>query len=165
AEARYEKARIEADCYVPRVLGADFKGVSTDLTTLRPTVKFADAIALVGLPPSADDWMFCEDYENRLTQLRGWLETARDLLRKIVASRDELAQIADNPVWKETNGRDCDALNVLATRALDNRDELHNWNDLLRLRAEGAHLGLERLVTLANSRVFEPEQLAAAFAF
>lgn len=163
SEARYEQARIESDRYVPGVLGRDFQGASTDVSPVRSAVKFA-ALAVACFPQSAVDWLFCDECETRLARLGTWLDTATNLLRRLAATRDELATIAYSSTWKDPSGHDSD-LDLLAKRAMEYKDELPQWNELLRLRAAGAQLGLERLVTLANTRAFEPEHLPAAFAF
>jgi very-short-patch-repair endonuclease len=162
SEARYERSRIEGDQFAPRVLGADFKGVSTDVTPLRLTVKFADAIASNTLPQTAIDWVLCDDYESHLAQLRTWFTSARALLSTISTLRQQLSEIAYD---HQLAGRDPETLELLAARALEARDELPRWIQLLRLRAEGAELGLQKLTAMANSGAFEPEHLLAAFAF
>ncbi len=162
SEARYEQTRIEGDQIVPRILGNDFRGVSTEVAKLRSTVKFADAMTSDVFPQGAIDWVLCDDYESHLAQLKTWLTTARDLLSRLSTLREELSEIAYN---QQLAGHNTETLELLAARALEARDELPHWIHLLRLRAEGAELGLQKLTAAANARAFEPEHLPAAFAF
>jgi very-short-patch-repair endonuclease len=165
ADGRRARGEIENAAALPQLLGADFKGVSTQVGVIKTTVQFADSIATRSLPQKSVEWLLSKEYENRLGQLRSWLTTSHDILTRLSVITQELAQVSDSPLWKDNAEEFSGALEALAAHALEYPEDLSRWIHFLHLREESVQAGMQKLTVLADQKAFGPQHLAAAFAY
>jgi hypothetical protein len=162
AQSRGAISSIEDAKAVPELLGDAFDGVSTNLGALGATLQFAESVASGALPPKTADWLLCNEYHSRLTQLRGWLTGAHTCAEEWSQVAGHLTNISGSTFWKNSNSQ-WGPLHALAERALAAREELSQWSHFLRLRIQGAQAGLDKLTGLADSRALRSQELLGAY--
>jgi hypothetical protein len=158
-------ARIESHAHVRQLLGDDFQGLDSNLKSTEASVRFANSLVRATIPQEATEWLLCEDYQSRLTQLRHGLEQAAYAGRDIGVCRNEIRRLASSPDWLATDNDLLEDVSSHAMCALENREELSQWLHFIRSRSEAANRGLDKLASLAEDGRIEPQHLHSAFTF
>jgi very-short-patch-repair endonuclease len=158
-------ARASTNDSVRELLGAQFVGVETDVGPIKQTISFAETLTRGKLPRKAIDWLLCDDYAPRLTQLRSWLSHTATCAVGLQDFGKEMDILAGSTAWPVDEKESLTYLETKGERALANRDELTKWVHFVRRRAESQEAGLAKLTSLADSRAMEPQHLVAAFRF
>ena len=165
AQCRAAMAAVHGATSVQALLGAAYRGVNTEIESIRHTVQFARSIASGTLPPHTVQWLLCREHVGHLIDLRTWLNGAHNCAGKLQALSDELASVSGSALWNNNADNPWGSLQALAECALANREELPRWNHFLRLQIQSRENGLDRLTTLAETCALEPGELGPAFAF
>ena len=164
-QCRSAASAVQSAAEVPALIGAAYRGVSTDIRPIRYTVQFAESIASGNLPQKTAEWLLCPEYGNRLADLRTWLGGAQDCAARLRAIAEDLAALSGAEFWNGNADNPWGSLQALAEYALQNREELDSWNHFLRVRIKSRESGLDKLTALAEARTIEPQELAPAFHF
>ena len=158
-------ARIESHTRVHQILGSSYSEIDSDLRPVEAAVRFAERITKSAIPGAAAQWLLCDEYQSRLSQLCQWLEQAAQAGRDIADCRKDIRSRASSSDWHADEGDSLDEVSKKATRALENREELAQWLHFIRSRSDGAGRGLDKLTSLAEAGHFEPDHLPTAFKF
>jgi very-short-patch-repair endonuclease len=158
-------AKVQSASELPAMIGDAYRGVDTEIESIRHTLHFADLVASGTLPAKAVTWLLCEDYASRLTKLRTVLTSVIDCSAKLEAVTGILAAVSDSAFWATTVDGPWTGLLGLAEYALASREELSRWSHFLRLRIKSREAGLDKLTTAAETSVFEPKELIPVFRF
>jgi very-short-patch-repair endonuclease len=158
-------AHIESQNRVRQLLGSSFQGIDSDLGPVKAAVRFAESVAKNTIPRMVSEWLLCEDYLSRLTQLRQLLNRTADLGSTLSKIRDDIRALAASVDWHSDETASLEVLSKRATHALDSREELAQWLHFLRSRSEGTQAGLGKLIAIADATRIEPNHLLPAFQF
>jgi very-short-patch-repair endonuclease len=167
AAGRYRTslARVSTNDGARELLGAQFKGIETDVGAVRGSVAFAESLEQGNLPRKAAEWVLCEDYAARLGQLRSWLAQTATCGERLLERGREIDTLAGSSSWPIEEREPLTALRTRCDGALAKRDELPKWVHFVRVRAESQQAGLAKLTSLADSKAMDPQHLVAAFRF
>ena len=100
------------------LLGTVYRGINSDIRPIQHTVKFAQSIAIGGLPAKTVQWLLCREYMNRLADLRTWLTGAANCAAKLRTLADDLGSISGSALWNNCAENPWGSLQALAERAL-----------------------------------------------
>jgi hypothetical protein len=95
AQCRSAVSAVQGVPDIPKLLGAAYRGVNTDIAPIKYTVRFAESIASGNLPQKTAEWLLCPDYGTRLADLRMWLGRILSEVRRIgyeIFKSDEFRQ-------------------------------------------------------------------------
>jgi very-short-patch-repair endonuclease len=164
-QCRSAIARVQTVSELSAIIGNSYQGVNTDVEPIKHTIHFAESIASGSLPPKAVEWLLCNEYAARLTELRTILIATHDCGERLEALTAELAVVSGSAFWTGTADGPWTGLQGLAEYALASREELPRWNHFLRLRIKSSEAGLDKLTAAAESRTFQPHELGLVFRF
>jgi integrase/very-short-patch-repair endonuclease len=164
-QCRKVRIAIEAMTELPALLGANYRGVNSDIEPVRRTVEVADSIASGSLPSKTAERLLCPEYTSRLAELRSMLHGAHDCGERIQVIGQGLTAISGSAMWSDNPDSAWGGLQALAGHALANQLELSRWSHFLRLRIQSKDGGLDKLTALAESRILRPDELVPAFHF
>jgi len=164
-QCRSAIARVQTVSELSAIIGNSYQGVNTDVEPIKHTIHFAESIASGSLPPKAVEWLLCNEYAARLTELRTILIATHDCGERLEALTAELAVVSGSAFWTGTADGPWTGLQGLAEYALASREELPRWNHFLRLRIKSMETGLDKLTAAAESRTFQPHELGLVFRF
>jgi len=150
---------------VRQLLGSPFQGIDSDLGPVKAAVRFAESVANSTIPRAVSEWLLCEEYFLRLSQLRQWLNQAVELGDSLSKARRDIRALASSSDWHATEADSLEEVCKKAAHALSSREELAQWLHFIRSRSEGAQAGLAKLMTLAEAMQIEPHHLLPAFQF
>jgi len=156
---------VGAGAELPALLGEAYRGVDTDILSIRQTLQFVESIVSGSLPATTAEWLLCEDYRSRFEQLRASLSTAASCGTRLNALTQSIAALSGWQRWKSIHNGSWDSLKAVADDALSNPEELPRWNHFLRQQIKSREAGLDKLTALAESRTLEPDELGRAFRF
>jgi very-short-patch-repair endonuclease len=162
---RRSMAYIESQNRVRQLLGSCYEGVDSDLRSVKAAVRFAASVADSTIPRTASEWLLCEAYFSRLSQLRQWLNQAMTLGHDLQQARKDIRALASSSVWHAAETESLEDVCRKAEHALSSREELAQWLHFVRSRFEGEQAGLTKLIALAEDRRIEPAHLLPAFHF
>jgi hypothetical protein len=163
-ECRNQLAAIRSAFEVHELLGNAYRAVETDLEAIRRTVNFAHAIDSGSLPPRTVAWLLCEEYAERLGELRSLLVRAGECGATLESVSDRLSALSGSSVWS-ASADSLSGLLGLIEKASAHPHDLTIWNHFLRVRTSSKESGLSRLTAFADSRIIEVTELVPAFRF
>lgn len=164
-QCRSAMAGVQSMPELPAMIGDSYRGVNTEIESIRHTLHFANSIASGNLPPKVSEWLLCKDYAARLIELRTTLNVVHDCGERLEAQTAELAAISGSAHWNGNADGPGTGLQGVAQYALANLEELPRWNHFLRLRIKSLESGLDKLTAAAENRTFEPDELGRVFRF
>ena len=164
-EFRECRNAVQKESETHRRLGHSYDGLGTNVTSIRATLQFANAIDTGGLPEGTVAWLLGEDCIARLHDLRDWLLQVNQLLGEAGAMVAELAEIAGGTAW--TSAAQEPVISVLkrVTGAISHRDDLTPWSHFVKMQGDSRDASLDRLTTLADRKIIEPTHLVPAFRY
>lgn len=158
-------AHIESQDRVRQLLASSFQGIDSDLGPVKAAVLFSASVARSAIPQQVSEWLLCEEYSSRLSQLHHWLTQLVMLRDELSRDRRDIRALASSSDWHTDEADSLEHISEKAARALNSREELAQWLHFIRSRSEGTEAGLGKLMILAESTAIEPHHLLAAFQF
>ena len=152
-------ARIVATQDVQQLLRSAFAGVNTDLSPLRATVDFAEAVSNSGLPEETKQWILCNECVTHLERMRSWLSEAHALGGKLTDAAKAIRALAASSDGPACEGKPLESLLTKSEQALERREELPRWLHFVGMRGAAKDQSIDRLTTLAdrwNNRIDIP---------
>ncbi len=146
-------------------MGAAYRGVGTDLEPVKRTLNFARVIDAASLPAKAVEWLLCGDYDQRLSELRVWLNQAGECATTLQDTLHLLRRLAGSPLGSADETGTRGSLTALMEYALAHPHDLFQWIQFLRIQLKSKEKGLDRLTTPAEAGILNPADLTAAFRF
>lgn len=117
-------------------LGHAFAGLDTQVTSIRTTLRFAEAIDTSGLSEGTVEWLLAKDCLTRLLDLRDWLVQVNRLAGEAQSTAAEIGKIAGGTEWTNAAAEPVGSLLKRAADAISHRDALTPWSHFVRVQAE-----------------------------
>jgi very-short-patch-repair endonuclease len=146
---------------------ASFKSAYSELRncvcSVRNSVKAGETIEQLKLPPETLEWLLCNDFGQRVSELESALQSLSE--HSLLKQCSEIIQISGastDRTW--TGGSLCDIGNRCAILA-ESQADLHSWVSYLRLREESKVQGIGEICELADSGRIDAEDALPCFRF
>ena len=167
AAGKYRKAGTTALACpdVPKLIGSAYAGLTTDLSSLRATLKFAESLANEKFQPTVAIWLLCNECDEHLKALTKELTQAVEWASEIHSSLSALHALTGAAFWCEDTSRPLAEFAARIGFALEHSAELGQWIHFLRLRQESKERGLERLTSKGDVKSIKANDLPVAFRF
>ena len=156
---------VEAESDTHDRLGHSFNGLGTNVTSIRATLQFAEAVDASGLSEGTVAWLLGENCIARLHDLRNWLQQVNQSVGEAGTMVTEIAEIAGGTEWISASQEPFSRLLKRVTDAISHREELTPWSHFVKVQGDSRDASLDRLTTLADRKAIEPGHLVPGFRY
>jgi len=146
---------------------ASFRSLRTELgkhlRLVRNSVKCGEIIEPLQLPAATVEWLSCDAFVQRVTELEAQLQSlSENRLLKQCSEVVEISGALNGSTWVEGSFEE---IVDLCTNLSDHHEDLHPWVAYHKLREQAKSQGIFEIFKLADSRKITPDDLVTCFRF